>query len=36
MRSLELYLKGEKVAFWTAIEDYVLKKNAFEILNPEY
>ncbi|TNV83672.1 hypothetical protein FGO68_gene16776 [Halteria grandinella] len=36
LRNLELYLKGEKVAYWTTIEDYVLKKHAFEVLSPEY
>lgn len=31
-----MYLKGEKVAYWTPTEDYVLKKHAFDILSPEY
>jgi hypothetical protein len=36
LRNLELFLKGEKVAYWSSVEDYVLKKHAFDILSPEY
>lgn len=36
LRALELFLKGEKITYWTTIEDYVLKKHAFDILSPEY
>ena len=36
LRNLELHLKGEKIAYWTTIEDYVLKKHAFDVHSPEY
>ena len=32
----KLHLKGEKIAYWTTIEDYVLKKHAFDVHSPEY